>query len=198
MLPPFSFRHLMQSFFQADWKKTDFCKHKAFCCAALSELVYDRAPKLTHNRRARFKIHSDFIFPHLINTRTLIDWRKSDEFLGEIQGRWFELRLKHSVILGLITPRVIILAVRGTQDSHDVLLDLRFRKELVAVPNQASLSFHRGFLIAIEECKEPILRELQPYLSNDVSVHLTGHSLGASRMKTTTGRNVYYMALIPI
>lgn len=161
-----------------DWSKKDFSLDKAYVCSLFSYLAYLRVADFELADANRVNVIPCYAYQNIVRTGQIFDF---DGFLrsGDF-GEFFVIIRRYVIIIGIRTPNVIFVSMRGTKYLYDWLVNINSSKYRHDGDGGVS-SFHRGFFRAIVPCFEPISIELDKYLSkNPIPIYVTGHSLGGA------------------
>lgn len=95
------------------------------------------------------------------------------EYLGWALNRHFELPQNSVQYLLLSNGREQVIAIRGTANANNVMVDL----DLQLVPDAiAGVQIHQGFSSAAQS----VWQDVQPKLNKQLPIRTTGHSLGGA------------------
>ncbi len=173
-------REALQHINSIDWRKSGFEIEKAFVCALFSELTYYRIPDFELKQADRVNVVPCFAYQQAIRDGRRLDF---DEIMRSLEfGEFFVVIRRYAIVVGVRTPSMIIVAIRGTKYLYDWLANLRatrFSHESGA----GKVHFHMGFFRAISACLEPVSLELQTFIrgnTEQVPIYVTGHSLGGA------------------
>lgn len=169
-----------------DWGDNSFCLSKAYVCGVFSEAVYSHLPLFELKNVKRVAIIPCFRYAEILaagESVHIIDLFRAAGIreLSELRegGDFFTIVTKYAVVLGVKTPKVIIVSIRGTNNLWDFLVDFHAAVYQFRYDSQ-SARFHRGFFLAAARCIGPLMKELQKYSLSGLPIYLTGHSLGGA------------------
>ena len=158
-----------------DWLSLDFTRAKAYVCAIFAELAYWHIPAFELAGHDRVKVVPSDAYQEL--ARRLV----ADDALVRLLRRAdlapVIIPQRYAIVVVVRTRHVIFVAIRGTAELYDWLINLNVRKIDLALNGGGR--FHEGFYRAIEECFDPLLDELRRD-DPQVPVYVTGHSLGGA------------------
>jgi predicted lipase len=163
-----------------DWDRSEFDLRKAYVCSLFSELTYWKIPEFEYRVSRRANVIPCSTYQSMVRERHFVD---IDQTIREADvGPSFTIIRRYAVVVGVRTPKMIIVAIRGTAPLYDWLANLRATKFSHSLPTGTAL-FHTGFYKAAMACLGPVACELNKYTSNGADplpVYFTGHSLGAA------------------
>jgi len=163
-----------------DWRATGFDIKKAYVCALFSELTYYRIPDFELSNADRINVVPCLAYQSTVRERQTIDFEQILESADF--GQFFVVVRRYAIVVGVRTPNMIMVAVRGTKYLYDWLINLRSTRYLHEGAGGASC-FHKGFFRAISACLEPVSLELRKYIQSNpepLPLYVTGHSLGGA------------------
>ena len=163
---------------QVNWLETDFSLDKSFVCVLFSELAYLRIADFELQDAKRVNVIPCFAHQEAVKSGDVIDFDavlKSSDF-----GDYFAVIRRYAVVIGVRTPNVIFVSIRGTRYLYDWAVNMNAQKYCISQGEHAAC-FHRGFFRAISACLEPVSVHLREFLkANNVPIYVTGHSLGGA------------------
>jgi hypothetical protein len=173
----FPLERLRRSIQSSDWDRPRFAAEKALAGALMSELAYLRVPESELADSSRFKLVPSHAYQFIVEHRLSVD------FIGFLNRGDFGLpivfEVPGAVFVGVATPTVVIVGVRGTATLYDTLaIDPAAWKE--SVVHAPGLSFHSGFYRTAVAAFGSLSREIRAKGWTDTPVCFTGHSMGAS------------------
>ncbi len=176
MKTPDQFNNLWSHIDGKDWQDNLFSIEKAYVCALLSELAYYNIPNFEVKDAERVNLIPCVAYPDIkssSNTNDFNDIMRSFEF-----NSYFIIERKYAVVTGVVTPKVIFIAIRGTAQAYDWLTNLNIGK----YSYNRDISFHKGFYKSVATCIKPICQELSKILKDKElpPVYICGHSLGGA------------------
>jgi hypothetical protein len=159
----------------ADWSDTSYADDKAYLLVLFSECAYYAIPDFELRERSRIKVIPCFAYQDLVSAahRPEIESRlRSADF-----GDFFVITRRYAVVVGVRTPKVTVVAIRGTKYLYDWFTNLHAVTQ--RVPGQAAdVALHRGFMLAMLSCFPPLAGHLRKSPWPDAPIYVTGHSLG--------------------
>ena len=156
-----------------DWDDTDFSPTKAYICSAFSELAYWYIPAFELAGHDRVKIVPSSAYEELQSRLQVDDLVAQIARSAELSV--FTISSRLAVALVASTSQVIFVAIRGTADLYDKVIDAKICKRL----GDSGTKFHRGFLAATNQIRRNVISQLVGYGTN-IPVYVTGHSLGGA------------------
>ena len=175
MIPPLN--GLWAIINKADWSDKYFSLEKAYVCSALSEIAYQHIPEYEVKNSKRIKIVPCQHYREIIKSKNSTNIRpllQSADF-----GNFFIIETRFVVLIGIITNKVIFIAIRGTYELYDWMVNLNARKYVLSTESNAKL--HLWFYRAIVTCFDQISNELnKSSIQSDTPIYVTGHSLGGA------------------
>lgn len=163
---------------KSDWQKPEFSLDKAYACALFAELAYRRIADFELENANRVNVVPCFAYQEIVRSGTAFDF---DAFVRQADFvDFFTVLRRYAVVVGVRTPNVIFVSIRGTKYLYDWLVNVNAQKSCIG-RSENSVCFHRGFFRAISECFEPVSQELQKFLQQqELPIYVTGHSLGGA------------------
>ncbi|WP_422032227.1 lipase family protein [Reyranella sp.] len=162
----------------ADWTKPDFDLRKAYVCALFSELTYQRIADFELTGADRVNVIPCFAYQSAVTTGHITDF---DTLMRSLElGEHFVVIRRYAIVVGIRTPNVIVIAIRGTKYLYDWLVNLRASRVRLG---DGTPHFHKGFIRAIWPCFEPVGIHMRKFLQeteDSIPVVVTGHSLGGA------------------
>lgn len=163
---------------ELDWLDSEFSLEKAYVCALFSELAYKRIADFELDDAKRANLIPCNAHRAISTGAETFDFDAA--LASEELGEYFTVIRRYSIVVGVRTPNVIFVSMRGTSNLYDLLVDIDARYVMHS-DNGNIGAFHSGFYQAVEECRRPVIRALAGFLeSGDVPVYVTGHSLGGA------------------
>jgi len=169
---------------KVNWAEEKFSIKKAYLCSIFSEIAYWNIPQyeLDTDKRVRVipcetyqKIHQ----AKILNVVSSI-FRNQDLYQIHSINRYFA----STTIIR--TPKVIIVAIRGTQNLYDWYVNLKIAK--YAYDKNNNIKFHKGFYKAIHTSFEEINEKLKEWSEeHKLPIYITGHSLGGAMASIYNG-----------
>lgn len=170
----------------ADWSSSGFELRKAYVCAIFSELAYQCIQDHELKNAKRVTIIPCFAYQNAVRQG------RAEDFNGLMAsldfGQFFVVNRRYAVVVGVKTAKVIIIAIRGTTDLYDWLVNLRASKHTWE-GGAGAIQFHKGFFRAIWACLEPASVEVHKFFQSSqgatpiqepIPIYITGHSLGGA------------------
>lgn len=159
-----------------NWKDDSFSLEKAYVSSIFSTLAYLHIPEYELKENKRIKIVPCDEYQIIINSGSAIDIRNvlQEMDLGEV----FIIQRRFSIILGVKVKNVIFVAIRGTKQLYDWLINFRATK--YEYRKDPHIIFHKGFYKAIHSCYTPLSEELKKFTDGEIPIYVTGHSLGGA------------------
>lgn len=159
-----------------NWNSKAFSYKKAYVCSFFSKIAYEHVPEFELKQSSRIKIIPCQEYFEMLKTKKIFDIKES---LRRIDfGDIFIIQTKYVIALGIRTGRVTIIAIRGTVELNDWLINLNIKHEEII--SHSTFKFHFGFHKAISECFDPIYSEIIKSTDKEVPIYITGHSLGGA------------------
>jgi hypothetical protein len=177
----------------ADWSDEGFSYDKAYVCSVFSAWAYAainaKEKKAAVSKRIRvFK--PSYIYDELILDKKKFDFQafmakqNLERREGEEQRAGVELlniyRTEFVVIVTFKLKGMIFIAIRGTDDFQDKLVDLNALKILPWNWHFRSYGYHPGFYHAIRKYPIILHRLLHKWSVSNALIYVTGHSLGGA------------------
>ncbi len=174
-------RDVWQHIRQSDWDKAEYDNKKAVVCAAFSKLAYLAIPEFELADASGVKVIPCADHQDLILKRKKIDF--DELFMRGEFGKQFVIYRRNVVVLGVVTPHVIFIAIRGTRPLYlsDWMIDFKTYPRKSA--KYSPYFYHRGFYNEISRSVPQIVQELDrfgAYKNRDIPIYVTGHSLGGA------------------
>lgn len=162
---------------ELDWTDSAFALEKAHVCSLFAQLSYMHLPQYELAERSRFKVVPCEAYQRLASGGQASN---IEEVLRTVDfGQSFVVARRYLVVVGVRTPKVMLVAIRGTAYLYDWLLNLNVGHHTVQ-QSDGPLRFHRGFYKEAMSAL-PALRERLIQVAGDgVPIYLTGHSLGGA------------------
>jgi hypothetical protein len=165
-----------------NWQAVPFTPEKAYVTAVFSKIAYLTIPHFEVRYHTLAKV-----IPCLTYRQLLASGRTQDirEFLRALDfGNAFVVTTHYVVAVGVITPHVIIIALRGTRPLYisDWMIDFNSIRTTTQV-NSWEVKLHSGFFVAMTDCLDEIAFELQKRTgsgSPQTPIYVVGHSLGGA------------------
>ncbi len=158
-----------------DWTDPQFSRSKAYVCAIFSELAYWYIPvfELEHHDRVKVIPSSAYqeLWPRLAADDFFTRMLRENDFAPTVLDR------RLAVVVIVPTNRVIFVAIRGTVNAYDWMVNAQAWKRVGY--HRGVGHFHRGFYGAVESVREELYAELSKHDAT-VPVYVTGHSLGGA------------------
>jgi len=133
----------------------------------------------------RVKVIPCSAYQRIVRERRRIDFEQMMHSLDF--GQFFVVIRRYAIVVGVRTPNVIIIAIRGTTYLYDWSVNLRASKHVVRVGHHfedfGEVGFHNGFFRAIHPCLGPVsqkIASLNMSHRDDTPIYVTGHSLGGA------------------
>jgi predicted lipase len=161
---------------RASWTATAFDQDKAFVCCVFSEYAYRHVPKFEVDKTRRVKLLPCFDYLRIASRGLPRDVR--EELRAVDFGATFVVETEDLIALGVETPRVIIIALRGTHTLSDVILDLD--ADQISLPGLEGALFHSGFYRGIANAADQLSTNLLQLNWKGLPIYVTGHSLGGA------------------
>jgi len=174
---PVQFRNLWTHINGQDWTDASFSIEKAYASALMSELTYYRVPDFEMEDADRINLIPCNAFQDAAASLDTIDFEEAVRSLDF--GSFFVVERRFAVSVGIVTPKVIFIAIRGTKYLYDWMANFGIDK----FQHPSGAKFHGGFFRAISSCFDPITRELTKLLGNHAvipPIYVAGHSLGGA------------------
>jgi hypothetical protein len=179
------FSRIAPLFWTIDWatNPASYTPDKAKVCAVFAKIAYLKIPdfELVHHSLA--KIIPCWTYQQAIQQSWNINLLPALQGIEVGDNGVFVVQTSYAVAVGIITPRVIIIALRGTRLlSLDWFIDFDVRWVDV-FPNNHGVTFHQGFYLAITECLAGITSEITrrtKTLGKLLPIYVVGHSLGGA------------------
>ncbi|WP_367353776.1 lipase family protein [Agrobacterium pusense] len=161
-----------------DWNDTSFDLRKAYVCSLFSELAYHEIPHFEYRLSQRASVIPCAAYQTLFSARTETG---IEELVREGElGPSFSVIRRYAVVVGVRTPTMIIVSVRGTAFLYDWLTNLRATKCTHPLGNGAA-QFHKGFYTAALACLGDVMRGISRLSPPELlPIYITGHSLGGA------------------
>jgi hypothetical protein len=150
---------------------------KAYVSALMSELTYYRIPDFEIEDADRINLVPCNAFQSAAASFEELDFEEALRALDF--GSFFVVERRFAVSVGIVTPSVIFVSIRGTKYLYDWVTNLGVDK----FQHPSGAKFHGGFFRAIFSCFDPIQRELMNLVRNHREVppiYVSGHSLGGA------------------
>jgi Lipase (class 3) len=163
---------------RVDWSEATFHQDKALVCCVFSEYAYRHIPQFELASTDRIKLLPCFDYLRLASQGVVEDVR--EELRRADFGATFVIETERLIALGVETPYVIIIAIRGTKPLVAADWRIDFDAEHMSVPNHDGAFFHRGFYTAIHELAVGLTASLIDLRWRGLPVYVTGHSLGGA------------------
>lgn len=168
-----------------DWRETGFDIKKAYVCALFSELTYYRIPDFETKDADRVNVIPCLAYQQAVREGRSLDF---DQIMRSLDfDQVFVVIRRYAIVVGVRTPNMIIIAIRGTQYLYDWFVNLRAYKHIIRglhhLKDFSEVGFHSGFFRAIYPCFEPISNEIDKFKlshNDDIPIYVTGHSLGGA------------------
>lgn len=167
------------------WNEPGFDLKKAYVCALFSELTYYRIPEFELKDANRINLIPCLAHQRAVREGSAIEFdrtMRSKDF-----GQFFVVIRRYAVVVGVRTPNMIIVAVRGTKYLYDWMINLHATKHLIQERRQVEtygrVGFHNGFFRAVFGCLEPVgieINKLHSGSDEKIPIYVTGHSLGGA------------------
>jgi hypothetical protein len=160
-----------------DWSTSSFSLEKAYFCSLFSELAYEHVPAYELADRSRVKVVPCLAYQEIVRQGIATDvgvTLRGSEFV-----EFFVIERHYVIVVGVRTPDVVIVAIRGTKYLYDWKVNLNAMRH--PLPHFGStLHVHYGFFRAIASCFDALTEKLRGYVEDDVPIYVTGHSLGGA------------------
>lgn len=175
-------------FSRVDWTSQGFTAEKAFIAAVFSKIAYLNIPQYELQYQKKVKIIPCLTYQDIVTHGIhlgIIDYLRALDFGGS-----FAFTTRKVAVVGVITPEVIIVALRGTRPLYvsDWIIDFNATKTKTHIKNKNlpkgyNVRLHSGFYMAISECLDRIETEILKIAGrrkDHPPVYLVGHSLGGA------------------
>lgn len=163
---------------KTDWTQKDFSTEKAYVCAHFARLAYDHV--------GRYEIYSSRQIKKVpcSGYQTIAKSQSGFSTLDlndESEPAGFVIERPNCVIVGVKAHKVIFVAVRGTANSHDWGINLKYRLKRVRIAPY-DIYLHRGFLATVIDCLSLLQERIARLVNGDnsIPVYITGHSQGGA------------------
>jgi predicted lipase len=168
-----------------DWHESGFDIKKAYVCALFSELTYYRIPDFELRDADRVNVIPCLAYQQAVREGRSLDF---DQLMRSLDfGQFFVVIRRYAIVVGVRTPNMIIIAIRGTKYLYDWGVNLRASKHIIReryhFEDFGEVGFHSGFFRAVFGCFEPVSREIRKFNLGDqdaTPIYVTGHSLGGA------------------
>jgi hypothetical protein len=132
-----------------EWRSSGFDLNKAYVCALFSELAYYRIPDFELKNANRINVVPSFAYHDAVRKGRRDDF---DQLMRSADfGQYFVVIRRCAIIVGVRTPNVIIISIRGTKYLYDWLVNFRAAKYQFQ-GRGGEVLFHKGFFRAIWAC----------------------------------------------
>jgi Lipase (class 3) len=161
---------------RAKWSSADFHQDKALVCCVFAEYAYRQISRFELRGTDRVKLLPCFNFMRLASLGVVHD--VTIELRNADFGNTFIEETENLIALGVKTPEVIIIAIRGTRPLYlpDWGIDLDIYQ--ISLPDVEGALLHCGFYTAIKELAHKLSARLLQTNWERLPVYITGHSLG--------------------
>ncbi|MGO6798370.1 hypothetical protein ACCT24_34975 [Rhizobium ruizarguesonis] len=163
-----------------NWREPGFDIQKAYVCALFSELTYYQIPDFELKDADRVNVIPCHAYQEAVRGGRTVDF---DQFMRSLDfGQFFTVIRRYAIVVGVRTPNVIVIAIRGTKYLYDWLVNLR-ATQLAHESGTRTVHFHSGFFRALSACLEAVSLELLKFFRaspEQMPIFVTGHSLGGA------------------
>ncbi len=174
---PTHFSELWRHINNQNWDDRAFELEKAYVSALFSELTYYRIPDFELESAERISVIPCHAFQQMAAGSERVDLEEA--LIGLDFGQTFFVQRRFAVAIGVVTPRVIFVAIRGTKYLYDWAVNFGIQK----FKHTSGASFHSGFFRAVHSCVEAVSEQIYSFvheMAEPTPIYLTGHSLGGA------------------
>jgi hypothetical protein len=160
-----------------DWSDQTFSIKKAYICAQLSSYTYLEIHDYELKSNNRVNLIPSYAYKKVVASGKISTL--SPLFEGNDFGSLFTIIREYVIILGIKTPKVLFIAIRGSKHLYDWKVNFTFsKKRLNYLEND--IAFHSGFYFAILDCLTELIENIYDYHHKRTPICITGHSLGGA------------------
>jgi predicted lipase len=180
-----------------DWTKEYFDERKAYVCCIFSQFAYRHIGRLELPDTDRLKLIPCYAYQEQLGDGVYYDGQR---LLAELDlGESFVVETEEAIALGLVTAKLIVIAIRGTAKFYtargikDWSADLAAKKAPAdSVVDDGVL--HSGFYGATTIFCDKLSEKLVRWRWDDRPIYITGHSLGGA---ISAILHTYWLKLLP-
>lgn len=180
MTPDHPIKNIWKYLNGVNWSEPGFELRKAHAMALFSELAYFKIPDFELKNANRVNLIPSKAYQDALTSGNVEDF---DSLVRSLEfGEYFVVVRRYAVVVGVRTPNMIVVAIRGTTDLYDWFTNLRALR-YNPEGGHGTARFHKGFYRAISACLEPVSLELRRLIGarqEQVPIYVTGHSLGGA------------------
>lgn len=162
----------------SNWDEPHFDWSKAYVASVFANIAYLHIPQYELKNTNRANLIPCVQYREIIKGSGNIGVEqilKNPNF-----GEFFIVEKPYVVAVVVEIQKVLFISLRGTQQLYDWLVNLNVSKSCPYADINLDIYFHKGFHRAAASCMYEIHSEILKRFGKDITVYVTGHSLGGA------------------